>query len=90
MPKFYFTYGSKGHPFVGGWTEVEAPDIADACALFSAIHPDKDGFMDCCSTYGEDRFKATCMYRNGNLGHRCHETIALKREPNPEDDDGEQ
>ena len=23
--KFYFTYGTDGQPFVGGWTEVEAP-----------------------------------------------------------------
>lgn len=24
MPKFYFTYGTDGQPFVGGWTEVDA------------------------------------------------------------------
>ena len=41
MSKFYFTYGSEGHPFVGGWTEVEAPDLGTACATFRAFHPDK-------------------------------------------------
>lgn len=23
MAKFYFTYGTEGQPFVGGWTEKE-------------------------------------------------------------------
>ena len=41
MPKFYFTYGTEGQPFVGGWTEVEAPDGHAACAAFRACHPDK-------------------------------------------------
>ena len=40
MPKFYFTYGAEGQPFVGGWTEVEAPDGHAACAAFRAYHPD--------------------------------------------------
>ena len=25
--KYYFTYGTDGQPFVGGWTEVEAPNV---------------------------------------------------------------
>ena len=41
MPKFYFTYGSEGQPFCGGWTEVEAPNLHAACAAFQAYHPDK-------------------------------------------------
>ena len=64
MPKFYFTYGTDGQPFVGGWTEVEAPDRRAACS----------------SVYDEAWFKQTEMYRNGNFGVRCHERITLRRE----------
>ncbi len=54
MPKFYFTYGSEGHPFYGGWTEVEAPDEDTACAAFQAAHPDKHkGFLNCSMVYDE-------------------------------------
>lgn len=48
MPKFYFTYGTEGQPFVGGWTEVDAPDDHTACDVFRAYHPDKtDGLLNC-------------------------------------------
>lgn len=82
MPKFYFTYGSEGHPFVGGWTEVEAQAFYAACAAFRAFHPDKTpGLLNCCSVYEEDNFKQTSMYGPaGNFGYRCHETITLRRE----------
>ena len=81
MPKFYFTYGTAGQPFVGGWTEVEAPDRHAACAAFRAYHPDKtEGLLNCSSGYNEDRFKRTEMHRSGNFGFRCHEIIRLTRE----------
>ena len=41
MRTFYFTYGSSGQPFIGGWTEVNAPNYGAACAAFRAYHPDK-------------------------------------------------
>lgn len=41
MARFYFTYGTDGQPFFGGWTEVDAPDIHAACAAFRVYHPDK-------------------------------------------------
>ena len=82
MPKFYFTYGSEGQPFYGGWTEVEAPDEHAACAAFRAFHPDKtEGLLNCCSVYEEERFKRSTMYGpGGNFGCRCHEIITLRRE----------
>ena len=82
MPKFYFTYGTEGQPFFGGWTEVEAPDGHAACAAFRAYHPDKtEGLLNCCSVYEEADFMRTSMYGpGGNFGRRCLETITLQRE----------
>ena len=63
MAKFYFTYGTDGQPFFGGWTEVEAPDAHAACAAFRAYHPDKtEGLVNCSSIYDEEKFKLTEMY----------------------------
>lgn len=81
MTRFYFTYGTGGQPFVGGWTEVEAPNYSAACAAFRAYHPDKtNGLLNCSSVYDEEYFKRTEMYRDGNFGCRCHEVITLRRE----------
>ena len=80
MPKFYFTYGTDGQPFVGGWTEVDAPDGHAACAAFRAYHPDKtEGLLNCSSVYDEAHFKLTEMYRKDNFGFRCHELIQITR-----------
>ena len=80
MPKFYFTYGAEGQPFVGGWTEVEAPDGHAACAAFRAYHPDKtEGLLNCYGVYDEAHFKLTEMYRRDNFGFRCHEFIQITR-----------
>lgn len=81
MAKFYFTYGTEGQPFYGGWTEVEAPNIRAASFAFRAFHPDKtEGLLNCSDVYGEEHFKRTSMYGpGGNFGHRCHETITLQR-----------
>lgn len=82
MQTFYFTYGTEGHPFYGGWTEIEAPDEACARDLFRIFHPDKiDGFLNCSTVYTEDHFKTTAMYGpSGNFGYRCHEKITVIRE----------
>lgn len=83
MPKFYFTYGTEGHPFFGGWTEVEAPDFESACSVFRVYHPNKiEPLLNCCTVYTEENFKKTSMYErpDGNFGYRCHETITLRRE----------
>lgn len=60
--KYYFTYGTDGQPFVGGWTEVEAPTANLACAAFRAVHPDKEpGILNCSSAYTEESFLGSCM-----------------------------
>lgn len=80
MAKFYFTYGTEGQPFVGGWTEVGAPNRNAACSAFRAYHPDRtDGLLNCSSVYDEAQFKQTSMYRDGNFNCRCHEIITLRR-----------
>lgn len=81
MEKFYFTYGVEGHPFYGGWTEIEAPNMNAACALFRALHPDKtEGLLNCCSVYTEEMFRRTAMNGpDGNFGFRCHERITVTR-----------
>ena len=77
MERFYFTYGSEGHPYAGGWTEIVAPDEGTARALFAALHP-SEGFLRCASVYDEDSFKRTRMFRNGNFGARCREEIVVR------------
>lgn len=81
MELFYFTYGTEGQPFYGGWTEIEAPNEDAACALFRAVHPDKaDGFLNCSSVYPEEWFKKSRMFGpEGNFGFRCHERITVTR-----------
>lgn len=79
MAKFYFTYGSSGQPFVGGWTEVEAPDRHMACEAFRIFHPNKtEGLLNCCSVYSQEEFLGTGMV-SGNFGACCHEYISLKQ-----------
>ncbi len=84
MAKFYFTYGTDAaaHPFVGGWTEIEAPSITFACAAFRAKHPDKTpGVLNCAFVYPEEDFVKTAMNsERGNFGRRCHERIRVNVE----------
>lgn len=81
MARFYFTYGTEGQPFYGGWSVVEAPDRSMADAAFRAYHSDKmKGFLNCSSVYDEALFQSTSMATAGNFGARCHEIIRLSRE----------
>ena len=76
--KYYFTYGTDGQPFVGGWTEVEAPTVNLACAAFRAVHPDKEpGILNCSSAYTEESFLGSCMAGpDGNFRKFCHERMS--------------
>jgi len=80
MQSFYFTYGSEGHPFVGGWTEIVAQDFHDACSTFKRLHPCKEGkLLNCASVYTEEEFKRTSMFYHGNRGAKCHEYIYITK-----------
>lgn len=77
MEKFYFTHGSDSK-YGGGWTVVEAENIEQAVELYRMLHPDKNGYLDCCTYYWEIRFKDTDMYKNGNFGKRLVESIRVE------------
>ena len=80
MATYYFTYGTEGQPFIGGWTEIEAPDPETACAVFRIFHPDRyDAVLNCSSVYDEEYFLQSKMSKIGNLGAYCHERITLTR-----------
>jgi len=81
MPKYYFTYArDAGHPFEGGWTEVEAPNYSVAEELFEAYHPIRDpGDLNCEYIYSENEFLATDMPLNGYCGAWCQEEITVSR-----------
>ena len=80
MKKFYFTYGTKGHPFYGGWSEVYAPDIDAAIRLHKTYHSKENGFLNCAEVYNEEEFKETEMYQNGNYGRYSHEVLDCENE----------
>lgn len=83
MSKFYFTYGTDGHPYYGGWSEVIAPNIHAACDLFRAFHPDRTpGILNCSDVYTEEEFESdrSGMFKSGNFGAYCHEVLCINRE----------
>lgn len=82
MPKYYFTYGTTRHqPFYGGWTEIDAPNMALACAVFDLQHPSKSGGrLNCADVYAEKMFVETQMAETGNFGHKCREKITVNIE----------
>lgn len=79
MAKFYFTYGTENYPFIGGWSEIEAPDRDTAIDMFKKCHPSRRHepceLLNCAFVYSEDEFKLTDMKSHGNFGKRCHEVI---------------
>ncbi|MBO6266805.1 MAG: hypothetical protein J6M06_01090 [Synergistaceae bacterium] len=81
MDRFFFTYGQdERQPFIGGWTEIEAPDMDAAIAVFRVYHPDRDdaGFVNCAGIYPEAEFIKTRISREGsNFGVACREVIKL-------------
>ena len=78
--RYFFTYGTAGQPFVGGWTEIKAPSYECAVNVFKAYHPNKiEGMLNCADIYTEKAMKSTEMWKIGNFGARCHECITVSR-----------
>ena len=82
IQNFYFTYGTEGQAFYGGWTKIEAPSREIAVAIFRTIHPDKTpGLVNCSSIYDEKTFHKTSMWRHGNFGIHEHEVVLMQHIP---------
>lgn len=79
---YYFTFArdkeESGHPYSGGWSIVEAPDMGSAQKIFNAVHPEKERNRPrCSSVYSSDVWGETLMAQQGhNFGHACHEKIS--------------
>ena len=75
---YYFTYGSDGLPYKGGWTEVIAESFNKAVELFNLAHPRKSGLVNCAGIYTEAEFQQTQMFKTGkNFGVGCREIIDI-------------
>lgn len=75
--RYYFTFGSVGHDYYGGWSEVIAESRHDATVLFCKYHQKNGGgLLRCAMVYDEEEFRKTGMYQLGrNFEHGCHEII---------------
>ena len=79
IKNYYFTYGTEGHPFVGGWTKIEAPSRRAAVTIFRAIHPDViPDLVNCSSIYDEEDFRKTSMWSKGNFGKHEQEVVLMQ------------
>ena len=78
--KYYFTFGSDGYPYRGGWVTVEAENFKIVIDIFRMLYPDRgNGLLNCAEYYSEEAFKNTIMYANNdNLGNACHCEICLE------------
>ncbi len=76
---FVFTYGAD-HWSQGGWTEITTETEEDAQSVFRGLH---GSLSNCSSVYPEEEFLKTKMFRDGNLGKRCVESIYFHRQVDP-------
>ncbi len=82
IQRYYFTYGlDPTYPYQGGWTTIEAPNRAAACAVFKAYHPSEhEHSLNFADIYTEEEFIETDMGGpHSNLGAYCHEFISINR-----------
>lgn len=79
MAVYYFTLGFEcGHPFDGGWVEVQADSEKSACDAFTKrFGLGKSGLIRCAGIYDENSFRRTGMDRLGNFWKFCHERIVV-------------
>ena len=76
---YYFTFGSEGQVYNGGWVKIEADSLVEAQAKFVRRYGEKArseyGPLRYSDHYSEEQFAETSMAKTGNFGVRCHETI---------------
>lgn len=82
---FYFTFGSAGQLYRGGWVKIKAETLKEAQDKFKDYYGSKAykdggfGSLNYCLNYSfpysEWEFKQTGLGITGNLGARCHNVI---------------
>ncbi len=77
MNRYYITYGtSDTQPYQGGWSVVYAESEAEARQKHAKRHgTTESGTLRFAFSYTEERFNATDMPFEGNLGGYEHEVI---------------
>ena len=77
--KYYFTFGSSGQIYEGGWVEIHADSLLDAQRKFIDRFGNDawaaPGVLNYAFHYSEEEFRETIMGRWNNYGKNCHEVI---------------
>jgi len=77
---YYFTFGSCGQLFEGGWVRIQADNLEEAQQKFINRYGDKAwkvaGTLNYAFTYSEEHFQSTMMASRGNFGKFEHEFIS--------------
>ena len=77
---YFFTYAAYGQDHAGGWTEVFAADMNQACAIFRIMHPDQfKGVLHCAGVYDLNTMPIR-MLTEGNFGHHAWDRLSIKLE----------
>lgn len=78
---YYFTFGSAGQLFAGGWVRINAATLREAQDKFIARYgkrawkPGSNCVLNYAFDYPEERFAKTTMAEEGNMGRFEHEHI---------------
>ena len=79
MSKYYFTFGSAGQLYCGGWIIIHAKSDRDAREKFKKYYGVKgstrEGLMNFAFSYTEPEFQSTDMPTKGNMGEFCWNEI---------------
>lgn len=77
--KYYFTFGSEGQIYEGGWIIIIANSIKEAQDKFVRKYGSEaysaEGLMRYSMDYTEDKFRKLEMLKNGNLGKFCQDVL---------------
>lgn len=76
---YYFTFGSSGQIYKGGWVQIKASTLREAQEKFIRHFEKKayksEGILSYASHYDQAEYEELEMFRTGNFGSRCHEVI---------------
>lgn len=78
LKRFFFTYGTTPkHAYIGGWSEILAPNKMCACVIHNRLHGEESYE----SVYTEEAF-SQWLRVGKRLGYGCHERIVYQRTGN--------